>query len=105
MLDLLMCSLGTFFPRFHRRRLEGVGVCGCRDGFNPDWVYAKYGFEPAERLSQTAVVMARSLDVPQKAPAAQTAESETTQSPPDIQERAAGPAECAPRLHPARKEV
>lgn len=61
MIDFLMRQLETLFPRFHRNYMEGIGIYGWDDGFNPYWVYPKYGFTETERLSETAVVLTRRL--------------------------------------------
>lgn len=63
MIDLLMQELETVYPAFHRRQLEGVGIYGWMDGFNPHWVYEKYGFEKVENLSENTVVMAKTMDL------------------------------------------
>ena len=63
MIDLLMRKLELLFPLFHRKQLEGVGIYGWIDGFNPYWVYEKYGFQKAENLSENTVVMSKSIDL------------------------------------------
>jgi len=61
MLDLLMQKLELLFPLFHRKHLEGVGIYDWLDGFNPYWVYEKYGFEKTEKLSENTFVMSKSI--------------------------------------------
>lgn len=61
MIDLLMQKLTTVFPLFHRGQLEGVGIYGWTDGFNPYWVYQKYGFKETEKLSDNTVVMSKTI--------------------------------------------
>ncbi len=61
MIDLLMNQLETIYPLFHRKQIEGVGVHGWDDGFNPYWVYKKYGFQEIEKLSESTVVMSKSI--------------------------------------------
>lgn len=62
MLDLLMQKLEELFPLFHRKHLEGVGIYGWTDGFNPYWIYEKYGFQKTEKLSENTIVMSKSID-------------------------------------------
>lgn len=64
MLGDLMAQLLRRSARFHRRMLEGIGVPGCREGFNPYWVYEQNGFHVSESLSDTAFVMERALSEP-----------------------------------------
>lgn len=61
MIDLLMRKLEAVFPMFRRKQLEGIGIYGWMDGFNPYWVYQKYGFEKTENLSENTVVMSKSI--------------------------------------------
>lgn len=61
MIDALMAQLEKLYPRFHRKKLEGVGIYGWRDGFNPYWVYEKYGFVKSETLSENTVVMRKNI--------------------------------------------
>ena len=61
MINLLMGKLEGVFSLFRRRRLEGVGIYGWEDGFNPYWVYEKYGFEKAESLGENTVVYSRRM--------------------------------------------
>ncbi len=61
MINLLMGKLEGVFSLFRRRRLEGVGIYGWEDGFNPYWVYEKYGFEKAESLEENTVVFSRRM--------------------------------------------
>lgn len=61
MIDLLMQQLIAVFPLFHRRQMEGIGIYEWNDGFNPYWVYEKYGFEKSERLSENTVVMSKMI--------------------------------------------
>ena len=62
MIDLLMGQLQTIFPLFHRRQIEGVGIYGWMDGFNPYWVYKKYGFIETEKLSENTAVLSKRMD-------------------------------------------
>ncbi len=57
MLDALMIHLKSNFHLFHRKYLEGIGVKGCNDGFNPYWVYQKHGFTESEKLAANTYVM------------------------------------------------
>lgn len=61
MIDLLMQHLEAIFPLFHRKQIEGVGIYDWDDGFNPYWVYKKYGFQETEKLSENVVIMSRSM--------------------------------------------
>lgn len=61
MLDELMRHLLQMGNAFSAKKIEGVGILGCRDGFNPYWVYEKYGFRSVEQLSKNSFVMQRSL--------------------------------------------
>lgn len=63
MIDLLMRNLEKVYPMFCRKRLEGIGIYDWEDGFNPYWVYKKYGFEETESLSENTVVMSKSIDL------------------------------------------
>lgn len=62
MIDLLMGQLQAIFPLFHRRQMEGVGIYGWMDGFNPYWVYKKYGFIETEKLSENTAVLSKAMD-------------------------------------------
>lgn len=61
MIDALMLHLEALLPRFTCPLLEGVGILGWPDGFNPYWVYEKYGFHRAEELAPSVFVMERPL--------------------------------------------
>lgn len=61
MLGLLMTQLETVFPQFHRKTLEGIGIPGWDDGFNPAWVYEAHGFIRTEQLSERVIVFTRTL--------------------------------------------
>lgn len=61
MLDALMEHLEKVYPLFHRSYIEGIGIYGWRDGFNPYWVYEKYGYSRTEKLSENTIVMAKRL--------------------------------------------
>lgn len=56
MLDALMSNLLKIKGKFSRRRLEGIGVLGCVDGFNPCWVYEAHGFSKTECLNENTFV-------------------------------------------------
>ncbi len=60
-IDRLMASLLKLGDRLGRPRLEGVGRMGWPGGFNPLWVYDKYGFQVAEELRPGWKVMRRDL--------------------------------------------
>ncbi|MBQ8264890.1 MAG: hypothetical protein IJY96_08980 [Oscillospiraceae bacterium] len=62
MLELRMKQLIMLFPKFHREYIEGVGIYGWDDGFNPYWVYEKYDFAESEKLSEDTVVMVRKIE-------------------------------------------
>lgn len=61
MIGLLMEQLQFVFSLFHRRYIEGVGICDWNDGFNPYWVYEKFGFQQVEKLSDNVIVMRKRL--------------------------------------------
>lgn len=61
MLDELMRNLFLQKDSFQRRILEGVGILGWADGFNPDWVYEKYGFTRTEAKDEHTIVMTQTL--------------------------------------------
>ncbi len=61
MLDELMYHLVKIKGNFTRKRLEGIGVLGCIDGFNPYWVYEKYGFKRTEKLGENTFVLETSV--------------------------------------------
>lgn len=64
MIDLLMNELHKIFYLFHRKYIEGIGVFGCTDGFDPYWVYDKYNFRQTEKLSENTFVMSKSIITP-----------------------------------------
>ena len=61
MIDLLMQQLTEVFPLFSRKRIEGIGIYDWADGFNPYWVYEKYGFKEMEKLAENTVVMSKTI--------------------------------------------
>lgn len=61
MIGLLMEQLHTLFPLFHRKYIEGIGIYDWLDGFNPYWVYEKFGFRQAEKLSENVIVMSKKI--------------------------------------------
>ena len=61
MIDLLMQQLTEVFPLFIRKRIEGIGIYDWADGFNPYWVYEKYGFKEIEKLAENTVVMSKTI--------------------------------------------
>ncbi len=61
MLDALMRGLVALLPRFSRQYIEGVGISGCEDGFNPRWVFEKYAFQKEEELNPRTAVLARAI--------------------------------------------
>lgn len=62
-LDELMYHLVKIKGNFTRKRLEGIGVLGCIDGFNPYWVYEKYGFKRTEKLGENTFVLETSVQI------------------------------------------
>lgn len=61
MIDELMRHLENMYRFFHRKEIEGIGVYEWNDGFNPYWVYEKYGFRKTEQLSENVVVMSKNI--------------------------------------------
>lgn len=61
MIDLLMRELQAYFPLFHRQYIEGVGIYGWNEGFNPYWVYEKYHFKQSEKLADNVIVMSKKI--------------------------------------------
>jgi hypothetical protein len=61
MLDELMFRLITLLPRFSRSYLEGIGILGWNDGFNPYWVFDKYGFQKEEELNANTAVFVKTI--------------------------------------------
>jgi hypothetical protein len=59
MIDELMYQLIKIKDSFSRKKVEGIGVYGCNDGFNPYWVYEKYGFSKKEQKRENVIVMER----------------------------------------------
>lgn len=61
MIDELMRRLKNIYHVFYRKEIEGIGIYGWNDGFNPYWVYEKYGFRKVEQLSENVVVMSKTI--------------------------------------------
>lgn len=61
MIDELMYQLESISIGFKRSYIEGIGVYGCIEGFNPYWVYDKYGFIKSEEISASMVVLRKLL--------------------------------------------
>lgn len=61
MIDELMHHLMLVKECFNRKVLEGIGIFKWNDGFNPYWVFEKYGFILTEKKSERVVVMTRTI--------------------------------------------
>ncbi|RZT02015.1 hypothetical protein [Cuneatibacter caecimuris] len=61
MIDELMCHLEKIYGLFHRKVIEGIGIYEWSEGFNPYWVYEKYGFHKVEQLSGSVIVMSKKI--------------------------------------------
>jgi len=61
MLDELMFRLITLLSCFSRPYLESIGILGWNDGFNPYWVYDKYGFQKEEELNANTAVLVKAI--------------------------------------------
>lgn len=57
MLVELMYHLLAIKDKFFRKTIEGIGVLNWRDGFNPYWVYEKYGFRKVSNKTENTMVM------------------------------------------------
>ena len=62
MLDELMNHLLKISNQFHRAVLEGVGVCEWNEGFQPYWVYDKYGFHRCGEFGENHLIMQKRLN-------------------------------------------
>ena len=60
-LDELMYHLLEIKHMFSRNYIEGVGILECNEGFNPYWVYEKYGFKRVSKKSENVLVMGKRL--------------------------------------------
>lgn len=61
MLDELMYHLLLIKDKLSRCFIEGIGIYGWRDGFNPYWVYEKYGFEKVRQIDNNSVEMKKEI--------------------------------------------
>lgn len=61
LIDKLMHYLLDNSSCLQRNILEGIGIFEWKDGFNPYWVYDKYGFHRTEQKNKNTVVMTRRI--------------------------------------------
>ncbi|BBF42515.1 hypothetical protein lbkm_1197 [Lachnospiraceae bacterium KM106-2] len=61
MIDALMDHLLQNANLFCRKKIEGIGIYEWPDGFNPYWVYEKYGFHKVEQITDHTIVMEKIL--------------------------------------------
>lgn len=62
MIDVLQKQLIKFYPCFRRKLIEGVGIYGWNDGFNPYWVYEKYGYRKVDELAENTIVLEKEIE-------------------------------------------
>lgn len=61
MIDELMFHLEEHYLKFKRKHIEGIGVFEWSEGFNPYWVYDKYGFRRQESIANNMIVMEKKI--------------------------------------------
>lgn len=61
LIDKLMHYLLDNSSCLQRNILECIGIFEWKDGFNPYWIYDKYGFHRTEQKNKNTVVMTRRI--------------------------------------------